>query len=57
MTVFAFALCYIQSFTQPFDYIGQSNNFDTIREFRNDVLQCFFQEICPRRLSALFLIP
>lgn len=45
MTVFAFPLCYIQSFTQPFDYIVQSNSFDTIRELRKDVLQCLFQEI------------
>lgn len=44
MTVFAFPLCYIQTFTQPFDYMVQSNNFDTVRKLRNDVLQYFFKK-------------
>lgn len=37
MTVFAFSLCYIQSFTQQlFDYIVESKNCDTRKELRND---------------------
>lgn len=42
MTVFAFSLCYTQSFTQSlFDYIVESKNCDARKELRNDYNDSF----------------